>query len=111
MATPVEHTVFLNNFSKLADTIKVGHVLRYLISEKVINVDDSQRINAEITDKDKATKLLELMNGSIKAGNTDGLSSLLRIMTEHGDNAEKSLAESTKEHLQQCRTALVPRGE
>jgi len=108
---PVEHTVFVDNFAKLADTIKVGHVLRYLISDKVIDVDDSQRINAAITDKDKAMKLLELMDGPIKAGNTNVLSSLLRTMTEHGDSAEKSLAECIKEHLQQYKTALVPRGE
>ncbi|XP_065882320.1 uncharacterized protein [Dysidea avara] len=107
---PVEHTIFLDKFAELADTLKVGHVLRYLISDKVIDVDDSQRVNAAITDKDKAIKLLELLNGPIRAGNTDVLSSLVRTMTEHGDNAEKSLAECIKEHLQQCRTALVPRG-
>jgi len=96
---PKEYTVFIKYFAELVDTLKTQHVLCYLIRDRIVNVDDSQRIEAAVTMKDKAKKLLDLLAGPLQAGYSNGLRSLLEAMEQHGVEAEKKIAMTIKSDL------------
>ena len=84
--------MLINRYADLVNTLKPDHVLQYLITDNVASIDDSERILAGVTMKDKARKLLDLLADPIKAGYVKGFWSLLEAMEKHGVEAEKELA-------------------
>jgi len=77
----------------------IDNLLKYFVTESVINVEDQRVIIANPRTSEKARLLLEHISGPLQAGNSKPFRMMLDIMEKHGNIATKELAISVKMYL------------
>ena len=97
----VEYEVFKESSAKLIDVLSVllNEITSHLISVDVMTFDQDEEVMSPNTSKEKAKKLLQTLEGPIKAGHLKSFTELLRIMESHGNDASKQLSFKIKEVL------------
>ena len=92
--------LFRSKYAALCDTVKdIDSLLKYFVTENIINTEDCDKINAFSVSSDKVTHLLHLIRGPLESGYTKGFYTMLDIMEKHGVEATKTLAIEIKEKL------------
>ena len=94
--------VFTRHYSQLCDTLTdVDNLLPHFVQHGVISTNDLEEISAIVpsTKKQKVQKLMIHISGPLKAGNTEVLYTMLRIMEEHGHHATRHLADQIRKSL------------
>ena len=77
----------------LCNTITdIDDLLKYFVAEKIITLNEEEKIKSSATKSDKVRKLLLNISGPLKAGNTNGFYTMLKIMKDRGTKATQNLA-------------------
>jgi len=77
----------------------IDNLLRYFVTENIINVEDQRVIIANPRTSEKARLLLEHISGLLQAGNSKPFRRMLDIMEKYGNKSTKELAISIKMYL------------
>ena len=89
-----ELKVFKDNYALLCDTlIDVSELLTYFVIEKIITKDQQKQINTLTINSEKASRLLLIISGPLKAGDSKGFYTMLGIMKTYGVDATQRLAD------------------
>ena len=95
-----EYEALTDNYAKLCNTLTdIKNLLHYFVQEKIIKPEDEDGINILPTTQEKVKKLLKHVAGPLKAGDSKGFYTMLKIMENRGVQATKDLAESLKAEL------------
>ena len=95
-----ENNAFTHNYAKLCNTLTdIENLLQYFVQEKIIKPEDQDDINILPKTQEKVKKLLKHVAGPLKAGDSKGFYTMLKIMENHGVQATKDLAEALKTEL------------
>ena len=86
--------IFKDNYAKLCDTMTdVNGLLKYFVAEKIITLDQEDEIKTTVINSERVSKLLLIISGPLKAGDSKGFYTLLQIMKSYGVDATQHLAE------------------
>ena len=89
-----ELKVFKDSYALLCDTlIDVSELLTYFVTEKIITKNQQKEINAFTISSKKVSRLLLIISGPLKAGDSNGFYTMLRIMKTYGVDATQRLAD------------------
>ena len=89
MDTP-ELEIFREHYAMFFDCLTdINTLLPYLLAEDIISLDD---IDGNDVKSEKVKKLLSHILDPLRAGNTHGFYTLLKIMEQHGTQATRKLA-------------------
>ena len=92
-STLKELSVFQKYYAKLCSTVTdINNLLKYFVSQRIINIDDEEEIKSVVIASEKVRKLLLHISGPLRANNTEGFYIMLDIMKEHGMRATQQLA-------------------
>ena len=95
-----EDEVFTRHYSQLCNTLTdVDNLLPHFVQQRVISTNDLEEMNSIVSSTKKVQKLLMHISGPLKAGNTEGFYTMLRIMEEYGLKATNQLAGQIKRSL------------
>ena len=92
--------VFKSHYHKFCDTLTdIENLLKYFITENIINSDDQSEILATPRPSQKVVLLLKHISGPLEAGSTKPFRMMLDIMEKHGILGTKHLAISVRKCL------------
>jgi len=95
-----ELEVFQENYAMLCNTLKdIDDLLKYFVTEKIITIDEEEKIRTSATKSEKAEKLLLNISGPLQAGNTNGFHIMLKIMKKYGTKVTQDLVEHISSRL------------
>jgi len=94
-----DREVFTSAYSRLSTMTDIDNLLKYFVTENLINFEDQRVIIADPRTSEKARLLLEHISGPLQAGNIKPFRMMLDIMEKHGNQATKELAISVKMYL------------
>ena len=91
--TSTEEQVLTKYYPRLCSTLTdIENLLPYFVEEDVIKFGDLEEINAIVPSTKKVQKLMVHISGPLRAGNTEVLNIMLRILEQHGHHATQQLA-------------------
>ena len=93
-----DNKVFRAEYSRLSTMTDIDNLLKYFVTENVINVKE-RVIIANSRTSEKARLLLEHISGPLQSGNSKPFRIMLDIMEKHGNKTTKRLAISMKVYL------------
>ena len=89
----LEFKIFKENYSSLCDTITdISELLKYFVAEKIISMDQQEEIKTCAIKSERVSKLLLNISGPLKAGDSNGFYTMLKIMKTHGVDSTQRLA-------------------
>jgi len=90
-----ELAVFRENYVSLCNTITdINELLRYFVTENIINGEQEEKIKTVCTTKsDKVSKLLLYISEPLESGESNGFYTMLQIMKTHGVEVTQHLAD------------------
>ena len=93
------HTLFTKNYAKLCATMQdIDSLIDHFVAKQIINMNKAEEF-ASITTSEKIKRLLHMIEGPLKSGDTNGFYTMLDIMEGHGVQATKNLAIDLKKSL------------
>jgi len=94
-----ELTVLQENYAILCNTMTdIDNLLKYFVTERIITMDEEEKIKQCVTRSDKVRMLLLNISGPLKAGNESGYYVMLKVMKKYGTDATQKLAV----HMESC---------
>ena len=91
--------LFTKNYAKLCETIKdIDNLIKHFVAKQIISTDIAEAFDA-FTTSEKIKRLVRMIEGPLKSGDTNGFYTMLDIMEEHGVQATKNLAIDIKKSL------------
>ena len=91
--------MFTDYYSKLVYTLPASDLSHYFVSDKIITVQDHERIIKSAVTQDAAELLLDRVSMQIQNGNTSVFSKMLLIMDYRGVNAAKAISHEIRRKL------------
>ena len=95
----VEYKLFTDYYSKLVNTLPASDLSHYFVSDKIITLEDHERIIKSAVTQDAAKLLLDRVSVQIQNGNTSVFSKMLLIMDYHGVNTAKAISREIRNKL------------
>ena len=95
----VEYKLFTDYYSKLVNTLPACDLSHYFVSDKIITLEDHERIIKSAVTQDAAKLLLDRVSVQIQNGNTSVFSKMLLIMDYHGVNTAKAISREIRNKL------------
>ena len=103
-----ELLVFKETYASLCNTITdINELLKYFVTEKVINFDQQQEITACVTKPERVTKLLAIIAGPLEAEDSKGFYIMLQIMKTYGMKATQCLADNIIEKVDKTKLPIL----
>ena len=88
----VEYKLFTDYYSKLVDTLPASDLSHYFVSDKIISLEDHERIIKSTVTQDAAKLLLDRVSFQLQNGNNMVLSKMLLIMDYRGIDTAKTIS-------------------
>ena len=89
-----ELKVFKDNYALLCDTlIDVSELLTCFVTGKIITKDQQKEINTFTISSKKVSRLLLIISGPLRAGDSNGFYTMIRIMKTYGVDSTQCLAD------------------
>ena len=95
----VEYKLFTDYYSKLVNTLPASDLSHYFVSDKIITLEDHERIIKSAVTQDTAKLLLDRVLVQIQNGYTSVFSKMLLIMDYHGVNTAKAISREIRNKL------------
>ena len=95
----MEYKLFTDHRSKLVNTLPASDLSHYFVSDKIISLEDHERIIKSAVTQDAANLLLDKVSVQIQNGNTSVFSKMLLIMDYHGVNTAKAISREIRKKL------------
>ena len=95
----MEYKLFTDYYSKLVNTLPASDLSHYFVSDKIITLEDHERIIKSAVTQDAAKLLLDRVSVQIQNGNTSVFSKMLLIMDYHGVNSAKAISREIRNKL------------
>ena len=87
-----EYELFSDYYSKLINTLPASDLSHYFVSDKIISLEDHERIIKTTVTFDAAKLLLDKVSQQLQDGNNMVLIKMLLIMDYHGTDAAKTMS-------------------
>ncbi|XP_065894803.1 uncharacterized protein [Dysidea avara] len=95
MRPELSKMIFQENYANLCSTVmEIDSLLKYFVTENVINIFDEEDIRMSVNTSAKVKKLLLHISGPLQAGDTHGFYVMLEIMKSYGTKSTQQLAEN-----------------
>ena len=91
--------IFLEFYPKLTATLFPSDVSSYLVSKKIISMDDEELIEKATTNKEKARIVLRIINSHLESENINSFKGMLDVMENRGTQPVIDLALKIKSQL------------
>ena len=98
----VEYKLFTDYYSKLVNTLPASDLSHYFVSDKIITLEDHERIIKSAVTQDTAKLLLDRVSVQIQNGITSVFSKMLLIMDYHGVNTAKAISREIRNKLKRA---------
>ena len=95
----MEYRLFTEYYSKLVNTLPASDLSHYFVSDKIISLEDHERVIRSIVPQDAAKLLLDKVSLQIQNGSTSVFSKMLLIMDYHGVNTAKTISLEIRKKL------------
>ena len=98
--------VFIRYYDKIMDTVTASNLSHYFVSERLLAVENHEKITEPTISKQQANALLfsKVKDSLEQEGNADHFKEALKIMKEHGDGATKRLSREINTKLSQVKS-------
>ena len=91
--------MFTDYYDKLVDTLPASDLSHYFVSDKIITLEDHERIIKSAVTQDAAKLLLDRVSLQLQNGNYVVLSKMLFIMDHHGTDTAKTISSEIRSKL------------
>ena len=92
-----ENEVFSEHFADLCYGITdIDSLLPHFVTERIINANDVEQINAKVTTTDKMKALISHISSPLHVGYNKPFESMLQIMEEYGNITTQKIAKNIK---------------
>ena len=92
--------VLKEHYAMLCNTMTdIDDLLKYFVAEKIITLNEEDKIKRCATKSDKVQMLLSNISGPLTAGDTTGLLFMLKTMNDHGTVATQNLAKQIESRI------------
>ena len=94
-----EYKLFTDYYNILVDTLPASDLSHYFVSDKIISLEDHERIIRSILPQDAAKLLLDRVSLQLQNGNISVFSKMLLIMDYHGVSNAKTISLEIRKKL------------
>ena len=95
----MEYKLFNEYYSKLIDILPATNLSHYFVSDKIITLEDYDKIIRSTTPRDAAKVLLDKVSLQLQSGNSTIFNKMLLIMDHHGVVTAKELSQEIRSKL------------
>ena len=95
----MEYKLFTDHYNKLVKTLPASELSHYFVSDKIISLEDHEKIIRSTLPQDAAKLLLNKVSLQIQNGNTGVLTKMLLIMDYHGVSTAKAISVEIRKKL------------
>ena len=95
----IVYKLFNDYYSKLVDILPANDLSHYFVSDKIITLEDYDKIVRSITPQEAAKVLLDKVSLQLQSGNSTIFNKMLLIMDYHGVANTKELSEEIRNKL------------
>ena len=91
--------MFNEYYSKLIHILPATNLSHYFVSDKIITLEDYDKIVRSLTSQEAAKVLLDKVSLQLQSGNSTILNKMLLIMDHHGVATVKELSQEIRSKL------------
>ena len=95
----MEYKLFNEYYSKLIDILPATNLSHYFVSDKIITLEDYDKIIRSTTPQQAAKVLLDKVSLQLQSGNSTIYNKMLLIMDHHGVATAKELSQEIRSKL------------
>ena len=95
----IEYKLFIDYYSKLVDILPASDLSHYFVSDKIISLEDYEKIIRSSLPQEAAKMLLDRVSLQLQSGNTTIFNKMLLIMDHHGVTTTKELSQEIRSKL------------
>ena len=95
----IEFKLFTDYYSKLIDILPASDLSHYFVSDKIISLEDYEKIIRSSLPQDAAKLLLDRVSLQLQNGNSAIFNKMLLIMDHHGVTTAKELSQEIRSRL------------
>ena len=95
----MEYKLFTDYYDKLVNTLPASDLSHYFVSDKIISLEDHERIIRSLLPWGAAKLLLDRVSLQIQNGNSSVFSKMLLIMDYHGVSTAKTMSLEIRKKL------------
>ena len=95
----IEFKLFTDYYSKLVDILPASDLSHYFVSDKIISLEDYEKIIRSSLSQDAAKLLLDRVSLQLQNGNSAIFNKMLLIMDHHGVTTAKELSQKIRSRL------------
>ena len=95
----MEHKLFTDYYGKLVDILPASDLSHYFVSDKIISLEDYEKIMRSSLPQKAAKLLLNRVSLQLQNGNSTIFNKMLLIMDHHGVTTAKELAQDIRSAL------------
>ena len=95
----MEHKLFTDYYGKLVDILPASDLSHYFVSDKIISLEDYEKIMRSSLPQEAAKLLLDRVSVQLQNGNSIIFNKMLLIMDHHGVTTAKELAQEIRSAL------------
>ena len=91
--------MFTDYYNKLVNTLPASDLSHYFVSDKIISLEDHEKIIKSTVTQDAAKLLLDRVSFQLQNGNSSVFSKMLLIMDYHGVSTAKTISLEIRKKL------------
>ena len=101
----IEYKLFTEYHNKLVDTLPASNLSHYFVSDKIISLEDHERIIKSTIQQDAAKLLLERVSLQLQKGKVNVFSKMLLIMDHYGVRTAQTISVEIRNKLSAVKCA------